>query len=112
MITIGRLAEPATGGQYLFLSVPRIFRIYLFGEKVLTKTDLYKLYKKRILGAYFHKLESYVIHIEKWLKIRGGDLYTVLSTISTEIDKKMVWIAAAAIGTDVLFIMLKMEKKT
>ncbi len=77
----------------------------------MTKTDLYKLYKKEILRTYFHKMEVGVIHIEKWLKIRVNDLYTVLSTISTEMDRKMVGIAAAAIGTDVLFIMLKTGKK-
>lgn len=42
-----------------------IFRIYLFCKKGLTKTDLYELYKKYILGTYFHKMENQVIHIEK-----------------------------------------------
>lgn len=44
--------------------------------------------------------------------MRGSDLYTVLSTLSTEIDRKIVWIAAAAIGTGVLCIMLKIGKKS
>lgn len=60
-----------------------IFRIYLFGEKRLTKVNLYKLYKKWILALNFHKMENMVIHIEKWLKMKDCDLYTGLSTLST-----------------------------
>ena len=67
-----------------------IFRIYLFGEKRLTKVNLYKLYKKWILALNFHKMENMVIHIEKWLKMKDCDLYTGLSTLSTSFNIKMV----------------------
>ena len=67
-----------------------IFRIYLLGEKCLTKVNLYKLYKKWILALNFHKMENMVIHIEKWLKMKDCDLYTGLSTLSTSFISKMV----------------------